>query len=82
MNKLELGDNPVILSGQKREHQVKDMSDAVRVLLSTIGEDTNREGLLKTPERFSKALLYLTKGYSETLEGWSIVRTSGRRLRY
>lgn len=39
--------------------------DHVRALLRTIGEDPDREGLLKTPERVTRALQFLTKGYSE-----------------
>ncbi|MBZ5524289.1 MAG: GTP cyclohydrolase I FolE [Acidobacteriia bacterium] len=36
--------------------------DLLRELLVRLGEDPNREGLLKTPERMQKALEYLTQG--------------------
>ena len=39
--------------------------DHVRAILRTIGEDPDREGLLKTPERVTRALEFLTKGYQE-----------------
>jgi len=41
------------------------VEDLTRELLMQLGEDPDREGLLRTPERFAKAYQYLTKGYNE-----------------
>ncbi|HUX67684.1 MAG TPA: GTP cyclohydrolase I FolE [Terriglobales bacterium] len=43
--------------------------DLVRTLLSRLGEDPDREGLVRTPERYVRAMEYLTSGYSADLEG-------------
>lgn len=45
------------------------LAGAVRTLLECIGEDPDREGLVKTPIRYAKALMFLTKGYEERLTG-------------
>nr|CAH8849498.1 unnamed protein product [Trichobilharzia regenti] len=42
-----------------------DLISAFHKILIAVGEDPNREGLLKTPERAAKAMLYFTKGYEE-----------------
>ena len=44
------------------------MENDVKNLLLQIGEDPEREGLKKTPERVAKSLAYLTGGYSRSLE--------------
>lgn len=41
---------------------------AIHSLLIHIGEDPSREGLQKTPERYAKALLYVTRGYSQEIQ--------------
>jgi GTP cyclohydrolase IA len=43
----------------------RDMQELVRDLLVKIGENPDREGLRKTPERFEKALTFLTSGYEQ-----------------
>ena len=45
------------------------MADSYRGILESVGEDPNRQGLLKTPERAAKAMLYFTKGYDEKIAG-------------
>src|SRR4051812_20182508 len=39
------------------------MMDSYRSIIEATGEDADREGLLRTPERVSKAMQYMTQGY-------------------
>lgn len=45
------------------ESVTKEMATHVSAILKGIGEDEQREGLLKTPERVARSMLYLTQGY-------------------
>jgi len=44
------------------------LSDIYQTVLHEIGEDPQREGLVKTPERVAKALQFLTQGYQQDAE--------------
>jgi GTP cyclohydrolase I len=44
------------------------LADNMREVLTMLGENPSREGLVRTPERYEKALRFLTSGYNTSLE--------------
>ena len=62
----------------KTEHYDEQSTETLmknyREVLSALGEDPEREGLLKTPERVAKAMQYLTQGYG--LNAASIINSA------
>ena len=44
------------------------IAEHMREIVKALGEDPDREGLLRTPERAEKALKYLTSGYSADIQ--------------
>jgi len=53
---------------ESEEERLERMAGAVETILECLGEDPKREGLLKTPQRMAKALMYFTSGYKTTLD--------------
>jgi len=58
----------ILLHDAKVERQKETIAELMRKVIVLLGEDPNREGLRKTPERFEKALKYLTSGYQQNME--------------
>ncbi|PVU98279.1 hypothetical protein BB559_001697 [Furculomyces boomerangus] len=54
-------------SSEERENRVERMKGAIETILECIGEDPNRKGIVKTPERYAKALLFFTTGYEQSI---------------
>ncbi|WAL61852.1 GTP cyclohydrolase I FolE [Thermocoleostomius sinensis] len=44
------------------------LTDSVHTMLAALGEDPEREGLLKTPKRVAEAMRFLTSGYNQSLD--------------
>ena len=56
------------------EKTTKELAAHVKAILELLGEDPEREGLIKTPERVAKAWQFLTQGYEQN--GETIVRSA------
>jgi len=80
LNKRMLEENEMNgYAGYARSEQynpavVKSISEKYRGILKDLGEDPDREGLQKTPERVAKALQFLTHGYD--LDPAAILRSA------
>ena len=56
------------MSGEDREKRIEGLKECCTQMLGLIGEDVEREGLVKTPERVARAILDTTAGYYEDPE--------------
>ncbi len=56
------------------QEAITGLKEQFKNILTYVGEDPEREGLLKTPERAAKAMQYLTQGYEQ--DGAEILRSA------
>jgi GTP cyclohydrolase IA len=57
-----------ILLNEKEGAQPESVASLMRKVIALIGENPEREGLKKTPERYEKALKFLTSGYHQNVD--------------
>lgn len=65
------------------EEVIKQLSEHIKAILELLGENPEREGLVKTPVRAAKALFFITEGYRHTAEevvGDALFATQGNRI--
>ena len=65
---LDIGERFTRESNRLPERDLDRVANAYRELLQSIGEDVNREGLQRTPDRSARALEFLTQGYRQNLD--------------
>ncbi len=61
-------------TAETRKSNLSEMKAAFHRILEFLGEDPERDGLLKTPKRAAKALQFLTQGYE--MDGEAILRSA------
>ncbi len=69
MNKTNAETAVTETEDQEQQAFEKISSSYLSLIEAIDGEDSSRQGLLKTPDRAAKAMLYFTKGYKETVGG-------------
>ncbi len=57
-----------VKAGVEGDGQMSELADLVEQMLVLLGEDPQRSGLAKTPERVDKALRFMTKGYETNVD--------------
>ncbi|KAI0403150.1 GTP cyclohydrolase I [Xylaria palmicola] len=55
-------------SAEQAAARLEKLRSAVRTILECVGEDPDREGVLDTPTRYAKAMLFFTKGYQQNVK--------------
>ena len=65
MVSTSIEDPVTTVGGQASDERIR---EAVRVLVTELGEDPSREGLARTPDRVAEALRFLTSGYDRDID--------------
>jgi GTP cyclohydrolase I len=65
---LDIGERFTRERNRLPERDLDRIANAYRELLQAIGEDVDREGLQRTPDRAARALEFLTQGYRQNLD--------------
>jgi GTP cyclohydrolase I len=58
----------ILLNENKEGAKPETVASLMRKIIALVGEDPEREGLKKTPERYEKALKFLTSGYHQNVD--------------
>ena len=71
LSKFDIVDSCFSCSDQetKSKEKLEKLKESFKTIIECVGEDVDREGLVKTPLRAAKALCFFTKGYEQTVQG-------------
>jgi GTP cyclohydrolase I len=68
LSRLRFSSDSVGNDSRTTEENLPVLAEQYSNVLKLIGEDPSREGLVETPMRAAKALMFFTKGYDDTIE--------------
>lgn len=57
-----------VLASEEQRRICQELAEHYRAIISLLGDDPDREGLRKTPERTAKAMMQLTRGYRQSAQ--------------
>lgn len=62
---FDISERPIRQTNRVSPDQLEELSNAFREILEAVGEDPERQGLARTPERAARAFEFLTQGYRQ-----------------
>mgnify|MGYP005994050537 CR=1 FL=1 len=60
-------DSPIVV--RQGDQDSGEIEHCVKKIIKALGEDPDREGLVKTPKRVADSFVFLTSGYTTNLQG-------------